>query len=167
MSVNGHKCHALKNVRCAILTISDTRTEETDESGKLIKDLLQEHGHIVVEYAILKDEFEKIREVMSMLIDNPDVQAIITSGGTGIGKRDVTIEALSGLLDKKLDGFGEIFRFFSYGEIKSAAMMSRALAGTAKGKVMICMPGSKNAVTLGMKKLIIPEIGHMVWEANR
>ncbi|MCD5409836.1 MAG: MogA/MoaB family molybdenum cofactor biosynthesis protein [Methanocellales archaeon] len=167
MGVNDHKCHALENVRCAILTISDTRTEETDESGKLIKDLLEEHGHIVVEYAILKDELETIREAVSRLIDDPDVQAIITSGGTGIGKRDVTIEALSGLLDKKLDGFGEIFRFLGYEEIKSAAMMSRALAGIAKGKVMICMPGSKNAVTLGMKKLIIPELGHMVWEANR
>ncbi|ATZ61807.2 MAG: MogA/MoaB family molybdenum cofactor biosynthesis protein [Methanosarcinales archaeon Met12] len=167
MGVNDHKCHALENVRCVVLTLSDTRTEETDESGKLIKDLLQEHGHIVVGYTILKDELETIRKVASRLIDNPDVQVIITNGGTGICHRDVTIEALSGLFDKKLDGFGEIFRFLGYEEVGSVAMMSRALAGIAKGKVIICLPGSKNAVALGMKKLVIPVLGHMVWEANR
>jgi len=162
----GHKCHALKSVRCAVLTISDSRTEETDDSGKLIKESLQENGHSLAGYRILKDELEEIKSTVAELLDS-DVQAIIVNGGTGISRRDVTIEAVSGLLDKTLDGFGDLFRMLSYEEIGSSAMMSRALAGAAKGKIIICMPGSVGAVALGMKKLVIPELGHMVWEANR
>ncbi|MDI6888079.1 MAG: molybdenum cofactor biosynthesis protein B [Methanocellales archaeon] len=161
-----HKCHALKNVRCAVLTISDSRTEETDDSGKLIKELLEENGHLVVEYRILKDEMEDIKSAVAGLLDS-DVQAIITNGGTGISKRDVTVESVSGLLDKTLDGFGDLFRMLSYEEVGSRAMMSRVFAGTTKGKIVICMPGSMDAVALGMKRLVIPELGHMVWEANR
>ncbi|UZE92237.1 MAG: molybdenum cofactor biosynthesis protein MoaB [Methanosarcinales archaeon] len=162
----GHKCHALKSVRCAVLTISDSRTEETDDSGKLIKESLQENGHSVAGYRILKDELKDIKSTVAELLDS-DVQAIIVNGGTGISKRDVTVEAVSGLLEKTLDGFGDLFRMLSYEEIGSSAMMSRALAGVAKGKIIICMPGSVGAVTLGMKKLVIPELGHMIWEANR
>ncbi len=161
-----HKCHALKSVRCAVLTISDSRTEETDDSGKLIKESLQENGHSLAGYRILKDELEDIKSTVAELLDS-DVQAIIVNGGTGISKRDVTVESVSGLLDKTLDGFGDLFRMLSYEEIGSSAMMSRALAGAAKGKIIICMPGSVGAVALGMKKLVIPELGHMVWEANR
>jgi len=162
----GHKCHALKSVKCAVLTISDSRTEETDDSGKLIKESLQENGHSVAGYRILKDELEDIKSTVAELLDS-DVQAIIVNGGTGISKRDVTVESVSGLLEKTLDGFGDLFRMLSYEEIGSSAMMSRALAGVAKGKIIICMPGSVGAVALGMKKLVIPELGHMVWEANR
>jgi len=161
-----HKCHALENVRCAVITISDTRTEETDDSGKLIKKLLEENGHPVVDYCILKDELEDIKRTVAELLDS-DVQAIITNGGTGISKRDVTVEAVSGLLEKTLDGFGDLFRMLSYEEAGSRAMMSRVFAGAAKGKIVICMPGSVDAVELGMKKLVIPELGHMAWEANR
>lgn len=161
-----HKCHALENVRCAVITISDTRTEETDDSGKLIKKLLEENGHPVVDYCILKDELEDIKRTVAELLDS-DVQAIITNGGTGISKRDVTVEAVSGLLDKTLDGFGDLFRMLSYEEVGSRAMMGRVFAGAAKGKIVICMPGSVDAVELGMKKLVIPELGHIVWEANR
>jgi len=161
-----HKCHALENVRCAVITISDTRTEETDDSGKLIKELLEENGHPVVDYCIIKDELEDIKRTVAELLDS-DVQAIITNGGTGISKRDVTVEAVSGLLEKTLDGFGDLFRMLSYEEVGSRAMMSRVFAGAAKGKIVVCMPGSVDAVTLGMKKLVIPELGHMAWEANR
>ncbi len=162
----GHKCHALESVRCAVITISDTRTEETDDSGKAIKELLEENGHPVVDYRILKDELDDIKRTVTELLDS-DVQAIITNGGTGISKRDVTVEAVSELLEKTLDGFGDLFRMLSYEEVGSRAMMSRVFAGAAKGKIVVCMPGSVDAVELGMKKLVIPELGHMVWEANR
>ena len=165
LSHEEHKRH-VKSVRCAVLTFSDSRNEESDDSGKLIKDLLTESGHVIVEYHVIKDDLESIQKAVQDLIAS-EVQAIITNGGTGISKKDVTIEAISGLLDKKLDGFGDLFRFLSYKHMGSAAMMSRALAGTTKSKIVICMPGSVDAVELGMKKLILPELGHMVWEANR
>ena len=165
LSHEEHKSH-VKSVRCAVLTFSDSRTEESDDSGKLIKNLLAEGGHEIVAYQVIKDDLESIQKAVKDLIDS-DVQAIITNGGTGISKKDVTIEAISVLLDKKLDGFGDIFRFLSYEHMGSAAMMSRALAGAIKSKIVICMPGSVDAVELGMKKLILPELGHMIWETNR
>lgn len=165
LSQEEHKRH-VKSVRCAVLTFSDSRNEESDDSGKLIKDLLTESGHVIVEYQVIKDDLESIQKAVQDLIAS-EVQAIITNGGTGISKKDVTIEAISGLLDKKLDGFGDLFRFLSYKHMGSAAMMSRALAGATKSKIVICMPGSVDAVEMGMKKLILPELGHMVWEANR
>ncbi|MDD2666304.1 MAG: molybdenum cofactor biosynthesis protein MoaB [Methanocellales archaeon] len=160
-----HKSH-VRSVRCAVLTFSDSRTEESDDSGKLIKELLVKSGHEIVAYQVMKDDLKAIQKAVQDLIDS-DVQVIITNGGTGISKKDVTIEAISELLDKKLDGFGDIFRFLSYEHMGSAAMMSRAIAGTIKNKIVICMPGSVDAVELGMKKLILPELGHMVWETNK
>ncbi|MFC1786791.1 molybdenum cofactor biosynthesis protein B [Halobacteriota archaeon] len=165
LSHEEHKSH-VKSVRCAVLTFSDSRTEENDDSGKLIKELLVKSGHDIVAYQVLKDDLESIQKAVKDLIYS-DVQAIITNGGTGISKKDVTIEAISVLLDKKLDGFGDIFRFLSYEHMGSAAMMSRALAGVIKSKIVICMPGSVDAVQLGMKKLILPELGHMIWETSR
>ncbi|MDD2777422.1 MAG: molybdenum cofactor biosynthesis protein MoaB [Methanocellales archaeon] len=165
LSHEEHKSH-VKSVRCAVLTFSDSRTEENDDSGKLIKELLVKSGHEIVAYRVLKDDLKAIQKAVQDLIAS-DVQVIITNGGTGISKKDVTIEAISELLDKKLDGFGDIFRFLSYNHMGSAAMMSRAIAGTIKSKIVICMPGSVDAVELGMKKLILPEIGHMVWETNK
>jgi molybdenum cofactor biosynthesis protein B len=162
-----HKEKAPRNVNCAVLTISDSRTEEDDESGRLIKQKLSDNGHRVTSYAVLKDELEAIEKKTNELLGQPELQAIIINGGTGISQRDITIETVSPILEKKLDGFGELFRFLSYQEIGTASMMSRALAGVVGGKVILCLPGSPGAVNLAMDKIILPEIGHMVREATR
>jgi len=150
-----------------ILTISDTRTEATDTSGRAIFDLLWADGHQVTGRKLVRDEPAEVREAIGAQLANPDVQVIITTGGTGITSRDTTFEAIDALLEKRLDGFGELFRMLSFQEIGSAAMMSRASAGLAKGKVIISLPGSENAVRLAMSRLILPELGHLVREAGR
>lgn len=167
MSHTEHKQHAREGVKCAVLTLSDSRTRENDDSGGMIRRSLEENGHRVLFYEVMKDDREMLEKTLSKLISDPGVEVIIMNGGTGISKRDITIEVVREFIEKELVGFGELFRFLSYQEIGSAAIMSRALAGVCKGKVLISMPGSKNAVTLGMEKIIIPEIGHMVWDANR
>lgn len=154
-------------VRVGVITVSDTRTEETDRSGALIKDLLQQAGHTVVAYRIVRDERQPIQEAIRSFAANPDLQVIICNGGTGINPRDVTVEAIGDLLEKRLDGFGELFRMLSYEEIGSAAIMSRALAGTLAGRVVFATPGSTNAVRLAMEKLILPQLDHLVWELQR
>ena len=158
-----HKGKAHRTVRCAVITLSDTRTEETDTSGKRIKDLLAEQGQPVVAYRILKDEPEQITAVVQALLVQPEVDAIITTGGTGIAPRDTTFEAIQGLLEKEITGFGEMFRMLSYEDIGAAAMLTRATAGVASGKVIISLPGSTGAVELGMTKLVLPELGHMMF----
>ena len=167
MGYQEHKSHAPQSTSCALITISDTRTAETDDSGRIIREKLEEKGHKIVSSGILKDDAPVIRERIQHLLNDKEVQVIITNGGTGISKKDVTIEAISPLLEKRLEGFGEIFRFLSYQEIGSSSMMSRALAGIARGKVVICLPGSVGAVQLAVEKLVLPEIGHMVWEVTR
>ena len=167
MGYREHKCHSLKNVSVAVITVSDTRTKENDESGKYIIEKLEENSHKIISYSIIRDEENLIRDEIKKLINNDDAQVIITNGGTGISRRDVTIDVVEDLLDKKLDGFGEIFRYLCYKEIGSPAVMSRAVAGAVKNKIIICLPGSLGAVKLGIEKLIIPEIGHLVWEINR
>ena len=167
MGYKEHKCHSLKNVAVAVITVSDTRTKENDESGKYITKKLEEKGHNIVSYDIIRDEKELIKNEIEKLVNNKEVQVIITNGGTGISRRDVTIDVVENMFDKKLDGFGEIFRYLSYKEIGSPAVMSRAVAGAVKNKIIICLPGSLGAVKLGVEKLIIPEIGHLVWEINR
>lgn len=167
MGYKEHKCHSLKNVAVAVITVSDTRTKENDESGKYIMKKLEENIHKIISYSIIRDEKKLLRDELEKLINNDDVQVIITNGGTGISRRDVTIDVVENMFDKKLDGFGEIFRYLSYKEIGSPAVMSRAVAGTVKNKIIICLPGSLGAVKLGIEKLIIPEIGHLVWEINR
>lgn len=157
----------LPPVRVAVLTISDTRSVETDSSGALIQGLLSAAGHEVVEYAILKDEPDAIRERVRHLAGSGNAQAIITNGGTGIAPRDGTFEAVNGLLDKKLPGFGELFRMLSWEEVGAAAMLSRATAGLCGRTLVFCIPGSCNAVGVAMNKLIIPEIAHIVWEVQR
>ncbi|MCC6546149.1 MogA/MoaB family molybdenum cofactor biosynthesis protein [Candidatus Sumerlaeota bacterium] len=172
-STEHHRREAAKlpPVSVAILTISDTRTEETDESGKLIHQLLEAAGHRIDVYIILKDDPEMIRETVARLageLPHPaQVQAIITNGGTGIAPRDGTFEAVSELLSRELPGFGEIFRMLSYQEVGAAAMLSRAIAGLCEKTFVFCIPGSVNAVRIAMEKLIIPELAHLVWEANR
>ena len=163
MAVTEHKGKAHRTIRCAVITLSDTRTEETDTSGKRIKDLLAEQGQPVVAYRILKDEPEQITAVVQDLLAQPEVDAIITTGGTGIAPRDSTFEAIQGLLEKEITGFGEMFRMLSYADIGAAAMLTRATAGVANGKVIISLPGSTGAVELGMTKLVLPQLGHMMF----
>ncbi len=163
MAVTEHKGKAHRTVRCAIITVSDTRTEETDTSGRRIKELLAAHDHPVVAYQILKDEPEQITAAVQVLLEQSDVDAIITSGGTGIAPRDTTFEAIQGLLEKEITGFGEMFRMLSYEDIGTAAMLTRATAGVANGKVIVSLPGSTGAVDLGMSKLVLPELGHMMF----
>ena len=137
--------------------------EETDTSGKRIQTLLAEHTHPVVEYQILKDEPDQLAAMVQTLLGRSDVDAIITNGGTGIAPRDTTFEAIQGLLEKEISGFGEMFRMLSYADIGSAAMLTRATAGVAQGKAIISLPGSTGAVELGMTKLVLPELGHMMF----
>ena len=163
MAVTEHQGKAHRAIRCAVITASDTRTLETDTSGKKIKDLLVAQSHPLVSYQILKDEPNQIAAAVRTLLEEPDVDAIIINGGTGIAPRDTTFEAIRGLLEKEISGFGEFFRMLSYQEIGSAAMLTRATAGVAKGKVVISLPGSTGAVELGMTKLVLPELGHMLF----
>jgi molybdopterin adenylyltransferase len=168
MSNKQHKLKSPKVVPCMVITISDTRTEETDKSGKLLLAMLEEAGHKVVDYVIVKDEREPISRVVEKGILNPKVDVILTNGGTGIAQRDVTIETVSSLFDKEIPGFGELFRMLSYQEdIGSAALLSRAVAGVAKDTVIVSMPGSTGAVKLAMSKLILPELGHLVHEVQK
>jgi molybdenum cofactor biosynthesis protein B len=154
-------------VTCAVLTISDTRTQADDKSGKIIHDLLQEAGHSVGFYEVVKDEADQIRALIQKIAREGTCQAILTNGGTGIAARDTTYEAVTSLLEKRLDGFGEVFRFLSYADIGSGAMLSRAVAGVYKDTMVFCMPGSSGAVRLAMEKLIVPELSHLVWEIWR
>ena len=150
-----------------VVTISDSRSPDTDESGRLIQDLLRDHGHKLSSYELIKDEPKRIKELIQSAVAQTGVQAIILSGGTGISKRDSTYDALVPLLEKQLEGFGELFRSLSYQEIGASAMLSRATAGMVGGKVVFSIPGSTAAVKLAMEKLILPELGHLVREASR
>ncbi|HSB45474.1 MAG TPA: MogA/MoaB family molybdenum cofactor biosynthesis protein [Nitrospira sp.] len=150
-----------------VITCSDTRTPETDTSGQLIQKLLKEQGHTIVAYHLVKDEPAQIKGHIAEAIANEAVQAIIINGGTGISRRDSTFEAVDAMLEKRLDGFGEVFRFLTYQDIGSPAIMSRATAGIIKGRVLFSTPGSENAVRLAMEKLILPELGHLVKELTK
>jgi molybdenum cofactor biosynthesis protein B len=154
-------------VRAFVLTISDTRTEATDTSGQAIADLLAGARHLVAGRAIVPDDPGRVGAVVRQQLTDPSVHAIITTGGTGITSRDSTFEAIDALLEKRLDGFGELFRMLSYHDIGPAAMMSRATAGTCRGKVLIVLPGSEGAVRLAMEKLVIPELAHLVQQASK
>jgi molybdopterin adenylyltransferase len=164
-----HKASSPASVRCAVLTVSDTRTEANDTGGGAIVTLLRENGHEVVFKQIVRDEPDQVRALIARWIEGDErtVQAIITTGGTGISSRDRTYEAVTSLLDKQLDGFGELFRMLSFQEIGAGAMLSRACAGVARGRIVICLPGSEHAVRLAMTRLILPELGHLVREISR
>ena len=149
-------------VSCAVITVSDTRTRETDRSGQLIQQLLSETGHSIGFYTLVKDEPDQIRSQIQDLSDRLDLNALIISGGTGIAPRDTTYDAIESLLEKTLPGFGELFRFLSYQEIGSRAIASRAIAGVYRGKLVFSVPGSSNAVRLALEKLILPELVHLV-----
>jgi molybdenum cofactor biosynthesis protein B len=165
--VSDHDLHQRVKANFAILIVSDTRDEKTDESGKIVKQLILSEGHQVLVHEIITNNKALIQTTMKEMFQNPKINVIITSGGTGISKRDITVDAVSELLDKRIDGFGELFRKLSYEEIGEAAMISRAIAGAVNGKLVFSLPGSKNAVKLALSKLILPGIGHILWEANR
>jgi molybdenum cofactor biosynthesis protein B len=167
MSHIEHKQRSPRSVRCYVVTVSDTRTDETDTAGRAIGDLLQAAGHEVAGRTIVKDDPDLVRGAIERQLANPDIQVIILTGGTGITSRDSTYEAVNGLLDKRLDGFGELFRMLSYEQIGSAAMLSRACAGLVAGRIVAALPGSEAAVRLAMERLLIPELGHLVREAAR
>jgi molybdenum cofactor biosynthesis protein B len=162
MSVHEHKERGKKNIHFFVVTVSDTRDESTDTSGQTIRNLLQDNQHEISGYRIVKDEPEQIENVLNEVLAKDDIDAVIVNGGTGIAPRDGTYEVVSRFLEKKLDGFGEIFRYLSYLDIGSAAIMSRAAAGSARGKVLISLPGSQGAVKLAIEKLVLGEIRHMV-----
>ncbi|MGD6841032.1 MogA/MoaB family molybdenum cofactor biosynthesis protein [Bacillus infantis] len=168
MSSEEHKKAAPKTVNCKIITISDTRNPETDKSGKLMKEFLEAEGHLVSSYQIVADEKEKISEAVLEGCSDPEIDAVLTNGGTGIALRDVTIETVSALYQKEITGFGELFRMLSYQEdIGSAAILSRASAGIIENTAVFSTPGSSGAVRLAMNKLIIPELGHVVREIKK
>ena len=162
-----HKASAPARIGCYVITVSDTRTEATDTGGRAVAELLTAAGHEIAGRTIVKDDPDLVRDSIGRQLANPAVQAIITTGGTGITSRDCTYEAVSAMLWKRLDGFGEIFRALSYEQIGSAAMLSRAVAGTIAGRVIFALPGSEAAVRLAVEKLIVPELGHLVREATR
>ena len=166
-SVHRHRESAPERVRVAVLTISDTRTPETDTGGDTVDDLMLEAGHEIVERAIVRDDASVIRTRLVELLARPDVDAVVTTGGTGISARDTTYEVVDRMIEKKLDGFGEIFRMLSYEEIGAAAMLSRAVAGAVGTKFVACLPGSRNAVRLAAEKLLVPEISHVVFELRK
>jgi molybdenum cofactor biosynthesis protein B len=148
--------------QCAVITVSDTRTVETDRSGQLIQQMLLAAGHQWVDYTILKDEPQAIQAQVQKLCHRADIDVVILNGGTGIAPRDTTYDAIEQLLEKTLPGFGEIFRWLSYQEIGSRAIASRAIAGVLLGKLVFSLPGSSNAVQLALGQLILPELNHLI-----
>ena len=162
-----HKANAPRAIGCFVLTISDSKTPETDTSGALIRELVTAAGHRVTGHAIVKDEPEQVAAVIRSGCAAPSVEAFILTGGTGITSRDSTYEAIEALLDKRLSGFGELFRMLSYEEVGAAAMLSRAQGGVVQGRVLFSLPGSPNACRLALEKLIIPELPHLLREVRR
>ena len=162
VSVQEHKAQGPVAVNCYILTVSDTRTPETDASGRAIRALLQDAGHTVTGHDIERDDPDLITARLRERLADSETHVLISTGGTGISARDGTFEAVTALFEKRLDGFGELFRMISFEEIGSAAMLSRATAGTVGRKAIFALPGSEKAVRLAMTRLVIPELGHVV-----
>ncbi|MFH1353109.1 MAG: molybdenum cofactor biosynthesis protein B [bacterium] len=166
MSTEEHKKSAPNSINAAILTISGSRTLENDQSGTLIKNSLEKNNHKIVERLIIDDDIKIIGKKISQLIKNKKIDSIITTGGTGLAKKDVTIEAVRPFFEKELISFNALFSKLSCEEIGSAAVLSRATAGIAGKKVIFCLPGSPKACKLAMEKLILPEIGHIIKHIN-
>jgi molybdenum cofactor biosynthesis protein B len=159
---HAHREDSRRSTACAIVTVSDTRTTETDTSGRCCRELLEAGGHRVVGYSIVPDEPGLVRDRVVDLLADAEVEVVVVNGGTGLAPRDTTYEAISALLDKTLDGFGELFRSLSFAEIGPAAMLSRAVAGVAGRTIVASLPGSTAAVELALSRLLVPELGHMV-----
>ncbi len=162
-----HRRDQEANAVVALMITSDTRTPETDETGKRAIELLEEAGHSIAAYLIVKNDAEKIEETLEGFLTDEHIQVIVTSGGTGISVKDKTVDAVSGKFEKRIKGFGELFRRLSFEEIGVASMMSRANAGVARGKLVFCLPGSRGAMETALKEIILPAIGHMLWELSR
>jgi molybdenum cofactor biosynthesis protein B len=162
-----HKASAPTTVGCFVLTVSDTKTPETDTSGAIIRDLLTGAGHAVRGSSIVRDEPADVTRVVREACGDTRVQVVILTGGTGITSRDSTFEAVSALLDKTLPGFGELFRLLSYQDVGAAAMLSRAQMGIHARRIVVSLPGSPNACRLALEKLLLPELGHLVREVSR
>lgn len=164
---HAHASSAQRIAACAVITVSDTRTEETDKSGRAMREKLTAAGHTIVHYQIIRDEPSDIRALLGHLATNPQFSVILLNGGTGISRRDTTFDVVDAMLEKRLPGFGEIFRMLSYDDIGPAAFLSRATAGIINGKILFSLPGSTGAVTLGMEKLILPELSHLLNELEK
>lgn len=162
-----HRATAPEAVRCAIATISDTRTIDTDTGGKLLYDLLAQAGFEIAQREIVRDDPAAIRALLERWRDNPAIDAVLLTGGTGLSSRDQTFETVTSLITKSLPGYGELFRWLSYQEIGAAAMLSRAVGGLMGRTVVMSMPGSPAAVRLAVERLIAPELRHVVREARR
>jgi molybdenum cofactor biosynthesis protein B len=162
-----HRAAAPLRIRCAILTISDTRTIADDRGGAGVQDHLEQAGHQVAERAFCHDDPEQIQAHVMRWVEQPDVDVVLLTGGTGISQRDQTYEALRELLTRELPGYGELFRWLSYQEIGTAAMLSRALGGLVRSTVVLSMPGSPAGVRLAMQRIVLPELGHLVAQARK
>jgi molybdopterin adenylyltransferase len=164
MGVGEHRAEAERTgpVSCTVLTVSDRRTAATDTSGPLIQRLLCEAGHTVADTELVPNDPGRIQAAVRRFLHGP-AQCLVVTGGTGLGRRDVTIETVAPMLERTLPGFGELFRTLSYGEIGSAAMLSRALCGVSRRKLVCCLPGSEGAVRLGVGKILVPELSHLMW----
>lgn len=162
-----HSHKGVDSVSCFVLTVSDTRNHETDTGGKAVRDLLTEAGHVVVDSRIVPDDNDEIRKSILDALSS-EAHVVIVTGGTGVSGRDTTIDAVAPFMDIELEGFGEIFRQLSYEQIGARAILSRAIGGiTPERKALFCLPGSEKAVRLGMEKLVLPILGHLIWELNR
>jgi molybdenum cofactor biosynthesis protein B len=164
---HGHGEGPRRPASLAVLTVSDTRDARTDRSGAAARRLLECAGHRIVDTRILPDEPEEVRRQVEWWISRDDCDGVIVSGGTGISPRDRTYEALAGLLDQRLDGFGELFRALSYEQVGAAAMLSRAVGGVASGKLLFLLPGSTAAVELALERLLVPQLGHLLDQLAR
>lgn len=162
-----HRADAPRQARCAVITVSDTRTPQTDTGGQLVADLLTAAGHVVAARHLVPDEPDQLRPLMVQLCGQDDIDAVLLTGGTGISRRDQTCETVTALLDKPLPGYGELFRMLSFHEIGPAAMLSRATGGLRGKVVVLTMPGSPAGVRLAMERIILPELPHLLREAQR
>lgn len=167
MSCLEHRESAPRSVACFVLIVSDTRTLETDTGGRAVAELLEAAGHRVTARRLVRDEPADIAAQITAALSAGDVDVVITTGGTGLGRRDGTVDVVERMLERRIDGFGELFRALSYQDIGPAAMLSRACAGAARGTVIIALPGSEHAVRLAMSRLVVPELAHMVREVRR
>jgi molybdopterin adenylyltransferase len=166
-STTEHRAQSPQSLTCAVVTVSDTRTPETDTGGRLVAELLAAAGHTVAAREIVPDDPTWMRPLVAGFVDRADIDAVLLTGGTGIAGRDQTFETISALITKPLPGYGELFRMLSFAEIGAAAMLSRAVGGLARRTVVLTMPGSPAGVRLAMEKLIVPELPHLVREARR
>lgn len=167
MSLRQHRHEAVSSVPVSIITVSDTRTSRTDQSGRLIRQMLEKAGHRVLDHRIVPDQVARIRRALESCLKNRECRVVVLTGGTGASKRDRTPEAVKPYFDKPLDGFGEIFRMLSFRQVGAAAFLSRACAGIRGDRVIFALPGAEKAVSLAMEKLILPELGHLGGELKK